>query len=93
MKTDIIKQQFLKPNLELRNPPKVGPIKSPILLTTVYKVEAISFAVNSSKFGSYIFKSLDKFISAGTLIGAPAPPHKHNPNKIETILFGIGGTG
>ena len=85
--------QFLNPKLELRNPPKTGPIKSPISLTIVYKVEAMSLATNSSKLGSYFFKSLDKLIKAGTFIGAPAPPVKQSPNKTDIILLGIGGTG
>ena len=93
IQTEIIKQQYLNPNFELRNPPKNGPIESPKSVTIVYKVEAISLAVNSSKLGSITFNSLDKLIKAGTLIGAPAPPVKHRPNKIQMILLGKGGTG
>ena len=86
-------QQFLKPNLVLRNPPKVGPTKSPILLDNEYKVDAISFEVNSSKFLSYIFNLFYMLIKPGTFKGAPAPPIKHRPINIDIIFCGRGNTG
>ena len=44
---------------------------------------------NSKEF----LRALAKLIKAGTLIGAPAPPVKHSPNKIDIMLLGKGGTG
>ena len=85
------KQQYLKLYFDVKNPPKIGPIKSPIETYKLFIAEAISFAV----FYTILFTltSLVKANKPSTYIGEPPKPKKISPNITDIIYFGNGGTG
>ena len=80
-------------NLEVKNPPIIGPLKSPMAIVKLFNAEEISLAVNSSIFGSIFLILLDRATNPGINTGAEPNPSKKNPIIIEKRLFGIGGTG
>ena len=77
----------------MKIPPTIGPINSPISIVKLFIAEEISFAVNSSIFGSTFLIFLDKATRPGMNTGADPAPIERNPKIIEKMFFGIGGQG
>ena len=71
----------------------IGPINSPKSNVKLLIDEEISFAVNSSIFGSIFLIFLDSATSPGIKTGAVPTPIKRSPIITEIIVFGIGGHG
>ena len=77
----------------LKNPPIIGPIKSPMAKAKLFIAEEISFAVNISKFGSCLFIFLLNKIIPGINIGTSPPPIYTHPIIIIITILGKGGKG